>query len=290
MKTLRAIIAAGLLASNLLFLGCPPKVDVKKVSEAVTGQTNAYDEAVKIAQNPSSVVTGDVSKNIPSIQLEPKSDKSLVEKTDEEISKPLVKEEAPKPLKVGDYFFQGKELHGLISPSPSDLVNYFLSTPKFVEFEEKFEWLCLNGLQERQTGAYSFPNGRISIEHRVAKFETEKDNWKFLKELEKTEDGLVFVNKNFSSFISFSSDLNLSEEKIVVNSLINYAKRIGGEFYRIKQEENIAHQIERYNNLGIPIKESAKYLAEALEFQKKMYNLDKLKFNDFFIKNWILNP
>jgi TolB protein len=86
-KTLRNIVggvimtAAGLLIPS----GCFDESDklAQKTAQQATGQNNAYDEAARIGNNPSSVVTGNAVKDVPSTQLAPKTDKAVIESNQE---------------------------------------------------------------------------------------------------------------------------------------------------------------------------------------------------------------
>ncbi|MDO8528660.1 MAG: hypothetical protein Q7S06_02095 [Nanoarchaeota archaeon] len=89
-RTLGNIVLSGLIAVGSLFLpGCDLlnkliNSTTNQASEAVTGETDAYKKAVRIANNPSSVFNAEVTKSIVSTQLAPQTEKVLVER-DEEI-------------------------------------------------------------------------------------------------------------------------------------------------------------------------------------------------------------
>jgi len=142
-----------------------------------------------------------------------------------------------------------------------------------------------NKLRRYGISLYTFSNRNeeipkeeeIPIQQIVYEFENELDNWEFLnweRRILNVPAALLFLNKNISSLIVYDN-LNVDEEKTFINSLINYQKRIGGEFYWGNEDSDWSESIEVYKNLDIPKKESGRYFREALKFQKetKMYEL-----------------
>ncbi len=292
-KTLRNLVGGVIfgVGSLLIPTGCLEKVDksisdlTQKTAQQATG-TNAYDEALKIAKDPASVFNGNAVKEVPAKQLPSRTEKAIVQRN----------------LGLNDYFFQGKELEGLEIPG-AELTGkefpYVLGEREIVDFEQNSGW-DLNNAVKVGISAYvlsnreikltksgtvradSFGGDKVNIEQVILEFDSERDNWKFLKEIEQTEKGLVFMNKNFSSFIFPNVNGSLEEEKILVDSLMNYAKRVGGEFYG--SQGSFKEYEEIYQVANIPVSDSAEYLSEALKFQRKMYGMNESQLADVFDK------
>jgi hypothetical protein len=302
-KTLRNLVAGALIAGSLSLLGCPKiiKADMKKVSEAVTQDANAYDEALRIAQNPSAFASGDAVKDLPYTQLAPQTEKSLVEKN----------------LTLEDYFFQGREMDGLRIFNDENEKKmkfpYILSNEEIVNFEKENSWILKNSAKKIGCSIYLPLDSEIEnlseikprmfieedlshIEQIIIEFNDEESNHISMEKMKEGSNSivfgapdLVFINKNISSIIVPLS-MDIEKEKIFVDSLISYAKRIEGEFYPM-DNTLFFHQIEMlqdyYSDLDIPFRESAKYLSESLEFQKKFYGLeDEEEIRSLFYKEF----
>ncbi len=85
-------------AVALLFPGCEVDNIPEKTTEAVTGEENAYNEALEIAKNPGKFARESLTEK----PIEPEKKDAVVEKV-------LVKESHP----LEDFFLQGKELEGI---------------------------------------------------------------------------------------------------------------------------------------------------------------------------------
>ncbi len=270
-KTLRNIILPSIIAGSLLLSGCP-KVDTKEASEEITGEENAYDKALDIARNPGKYATGRVIE------------KDAV-KRDSIIEKVVVEEKG-----IEWYFLQGKELEG-IKLAPMEIMKeeegvennpYIASVREIAKFREGWGLEDLTGMG---TSLY-MPLKKRDLDEPglslyILQFESEINAWEGLLQFAE-RNTLSFLKENTLSFIKINDDIDINEEKIYLYSLTNYQKRIGGIVYPWKVKDTEDH----YKKLEMPPSKSGRYFREALEFQKKIYNMGIEEITDFF-HDWL---
>lgn len=196
-----------------------------------------------------------------------------------------------EPQKLEDYFLQGKELKG-IKLAPIEIMQeetgiennpYIASVRKIAECRKE----GLENLTGMGTALY-MPLKKRDLDEPglsmyIVQFENEINAWECL--LESAERGILsFLKENTLSFIKINDDIDIIEEKIYLDSLINYQKRTGGIVYPwgVKDTEDY------YKKLEIPSSESGRYFRESLEFQKKFYDMNNEELTNFF-GGW-LNP
>lgn len=262
-KTLRNMVLFPMLMGSLLLPSCGIKDIAKNATDEIIGEENAYEEILEIYKNPAEYaksITGNV----------------------------LQKKETER--EIDWYFLQGKELEDLIAPNlPNDGLaqNPCIATPeKTAEMRNElgFEKVTTFGAAfyapKREGDAHPEEiESSILLNTLHMQFKDEISLWEFLYErrqefLEK--ENLTFIKNNTLSVISITNkNLNIDNEKLCLNLLINYQKRIGNEFYCDK---------EIYEILDISPSESGRYFREALEFQKKFYDLDIEQCEDFLVK------
>ncbi len=294
-KTLRNIILPSIIIGGLLFPSCGKNMP-KEVTEQVTGEENAYDEALDIAKDPGKFAR----ESITGKTIEPEKKKGIIERV-------FTKE----PRTLEDYFLQGKELGGIILVPEKHIINdttdikanpYIFHEREIAKTRTREGYENLTGMG---VGTY-MPTTKKNllpllqespIEQNISpllmsifQFENKIHAWEFLNERGKEMDIgysgndetiLAFIKENTVPLIIIRNDLDVNDEKKYLNSLINYQKRIGGEFYMSNWGD-----INIYDTLNIPPSESGKYFREALEFQKKFYDMTDNELINSFI-NWL---
>lgn len=291
MKSLTRLALVG--ATVLALAGCPKFEEFKHWLNNHAGagssqeEETPYQKAVEISNNPAQTIGGQTAK-------------SLVPRT------------------LEDYFFQGKELEGLkvlpvksYFPRGGDLTHRLFPKDELEDFKERDLIDTAYKIVNYAVAFYSSSKNSIldtKTTMYLYEFKNEKDNWEYinqLRDLTLDEPAFLFVNKNIfvyfnlEPFLTINKEANLSEsilpvfeedirkgEKTYVQTLINYVKRIGGEFYFANRDKNWDDSGEIYEKLGIPIKESARYLGEALEFQRKLYDMSDEEVAKSFRENF----
>ena len=211
------------------------------------------------------------------------------------IVRELFKKE-PKTLSLEDYFVKESELNGLkvFSREEEGFSNKVYSEEQLRElkqssFERGLDYY--ENLKGFGTTFYSFPDKEHnpSVAQLILEFGSEEENWEFLYDFSRIHEdsSLLFLNKNKSSIFFYNEyDMGFNEEKTFVDFLVDYSKRIQGEFYWKFKGEYFSDITKIYENIGIPVKESGKHFGEALELQRKMYDMDNQEIIDIFYKDF----
>lgn len=311
MKSLTRLALVGVLSAFVL-TGCPKFEEFRHWLNYHAGagssreeEKTPYQKTVDIAKNPAQIVTGQVAQSKIPRGLEDYffQEKELDGLTiPSEIFIPAVTEyknikSKDSTIKISNRILSPEELSFLKERDKGEtafsrIVNYGVA-----------HYTTL-----KQDASVTYPD---LTDMYVYQFKDEKDNWNYLNQVRKlnpSEQSILFVNKNISCWITFedfldvSKDANLSNpiipafeeqitngEKIYVQTLMNYAKRIGGEFYFANRDKNWDDSKEIYEKLDIPVKESTKYLGEALEFQRKLYDMSDEEVAKSFRENFNIN-
>lgn len=286
MKNLRTIVLGSIASAVLLLSGCPPPSPEKPKT------TNPIEDASKKALDDynrlfsemtgANYATGNVAKEPVQNQEVKESPKAVKE----QVQQQPVKDIPRPPRNLEDYFLKGEELNGLelVSGNWRGHATGQLYSPKELsDIKEDLSTKLFHSDALKKMGMifYTFSGGKDSTHliQTVCEFNTELENWEFLNEFINDNDMLLFVNKNISSMIyfgdmSFTEDISkkIEQEKTLMDSLIKYEKRTLGDFYsgnknNWKDLENI------YKKLGISVSESGTYFKEAMEFQRKLYDV-----------------
>lgn len=202
----------------------------------------------------------------------------------------------PKILALEDYFVKESELNGLkvFLREEEGFSNKVYSQEQLEELKQSFFERGLDyyeNLKGFGNTFYSFPDKEHnpSVAQLILEFGDEDENWEFLYDFSKihNDDFLLFLNKNKSSIFFYKEDdMGLNEEKIFIDLLADYSKRVQGEFYWKFASDFFPKTLKIYENIGIPVKESGKYFGEALELQRKMYNMNNQEITDIFYKDF----
>ncbi len=204
------------------------------------------------------------------------------------------------PQTLEDYFLQGEELEGisLIQDIEGRTLPYILNKREIAKMREEnweLDELNLIGLgaalyntENIQSLKASDPN---MLQLEIWQFKENTDAWDFLNKVGKEETfgfpgygnvGMAFISKGFVPIFILDEELDINTERAYLDSLINYQKRIGGEFYL-----NEVYDEDPYKILDIPISKSGEYFREAAKFQRTLYNMSKEELNGFIKRNFI---
>ncbi len=289
-KTLRNLVGGVLIAGSLLLPSCGVKKaenainevmdTTKNVPQEITGIENAYDQALDIYKNPGKYAIGERSVDLDAVKQESKIEQVLVEE---------------KGLEW--YFLQGKELNGLVVPK--EYRGYQgIKNPDIVDKELLDSLFTHEGFYGMGRGAY-MPIEKQPLEGEYFRSGFEIDVYQFnnpinalnflnttrsLKEFtDYSEYALTilgFIKGNITPLFFISNRINIEEEKTYLNSLINYQKRTGINFY-------IQGDQEGEELLGIPLSESGEYFRKAAEFQRDLYNMSEEELRIFELENFV---
>jgi hypothetical protein len=191
---------------------------------------------------------------------------------------PSLRGRVPSPVTLSDYFFQGKELEAGLEVSQDG--NYRWTFPHVFSDSEKaafkqayFPW-PLDGVVEIGFSPYALRQGSHMVAQVILKFASKPDLWECVRAMENDEAMCAFfvdgntVSALEADFLAFS----LEEERAFCQTMMNYAKRIGGEFYP-GYAGAISEYQQLYDLLGIQADRSAGSLAQSLAFYEDIYRV-----------------
>ena len=263
------------LAAMICLNGCPPaKADYsgeqKKEIEKIAGIGENAKEVSDFINNPAEIATGNAVK------------------TSQEASQ-------NQALRFEDYLFNALEKKGLelfdLDTESKSFSNPHVLTHEEIAKAKASDSATYGNIRRAEYGYYhvlDFPKKDfdMGISQMIFEFSPgESDVTPFARSITKTSSGkenaIVFVNDDIYSFILMGSPIDIKEEKVYVNSILNYAKRIGGEFYSVSNDSTIEESAALYSRLGINPKESGKLFAEALQFQGRFYSMTSEQLRKF---------